>query len=262
MFTTFVNTGSQAAATTWGDLPAIADADIGTRNNHMIPWDQLQLLAVAAFGATMTGARYNSPTINAYGRHQFWPLMQSAVIPDNPRFPDYRNQNFLLPTSEEIGIEASNGAAGAEQETVISFLGTTDWNDRIPSGVQRLTLGFTATYTSLAYAFAPLAQIQFNESIRGGWYSIIGMTLFDPNLLLGRLIFSTGNVTQSGRRMKPGVLGQNAIANRPYMPFDAEFGVYGKFRSTELPQLECFCTNAAAHTLTGRLDVVYTGNAA
>lgn len=246
------------------DLTAAVDTILTTRNNHLIFTDDFRLGLAYGLGQTITDVRLNMPSVNAYGRHHLWPLdgdtVNPATVQDRPAIISYLSQPVVLPQNEEMAWEVSNAAAGAERDSVLAWLFTPDHGYAIPSGLQRLTLRMTyAITTAAAFAWSGAGTLTFAETPRGGWYSVVGLSLFDASTLAGRLIFPRGRA-YNGRILRPGAPAQNAVARRPDRLFDGQLGVYGKFHSFEPVQIEIFSSTAAAHTGEVRLDVVYHGD--
>lgn len=256
---------SGAAAQTNADVPSVNDAIITSRNSHFILTDDFRLMLAAAMSATMTSARLNAPSINAFARHHIWPFdaatVEPAVVVDLPAVADYMDAPIKLPIMEEVGWEVTNTAVIAETFTILNWLMTPDHRaPYVPPGLQRLAIKASYAITSVARAWTGPGAITFAENLRGGWYSIVGMAVEDPNTIAARLLFPRGRM-YDGRVLRPGVLVQNAYIRRPFRKFMGGVGIYGKFHSFEAPQVEILATNAAAHTGDLQLDLVYHGDA-
>lgn len=245
------------------DLTAAVDTILTTRNNHLIFTDDFRLGLAYGIGQTITQLRFNAPSLNAYFRHHVWPLdtgaANPATVPDRPALVDYLSQPLLMPENEEVALEVSNGAAGAERDSALLWLFTPDHQLMIPTGMIRLTARATyAITTASAFAWSGAGVFTFAENLRGGWYSVVGFNVFDAGTVAARLIFPRGK-PYDGRILRPGVLAQQATGNRPDPRFMGRIGVYGKFHSFEPVQVEIFSNTAAAHTGECRLDLVYHG---
>lgn len=255
-----VNTGAAAANT---DMTALTDTILTTRNNHLIFTDDFRLGLAYALGQTITQVRLNMPSINAYFRHHVWPLdtgaANPATVPDRPALVDYLTMPMVLPQNEEMAWEVSNGAAGAERDSLFAWLFTPDHRNDIPMGITRQVA--RATYsitTAAAFAWSGASNFTFAENLRGGWYSVVGFYVFNASALCARLIFPRAK-QYNGRILRPGTIIQNATGNRPAERFGGRLGVWGKFHSFEPVQVEIAANTAAAHTGECRLDLVYHG---
>ena len=258
MFHTLAYSSSLAAAADFAAVSAIADPAFTARNNRFIMTDDVKLLMAFYLAAAARRARFNSPTWNAYGRHQIFPYYRSATIPDDPRVADYRDWDLRVPQNEEFGLEGSNDAGAGDQATGFLWVAPVGQNLNIPRGVHRFTARATYTITSVANTWTGPGALTFAENLRGGQYAIVGAAGEDANTLCARLIFPNGN-NFAGRSMRPGFLLNNAAGRVPFDGFRGGLGQYGSFHSFETPQIEIFSVNAAAHTGELRLDLVYLG---
>lgn len=258
MFTVLAYFENLGAAAADSDVNAVSDQEWTQRNNHFIFTDEVRLLGTFVHAASVTRARLNVPSLNAYARHQLWPIHRSATIPSDPRLGDYRNFPLRLPQNEELAVEGSNDAGAGEDFWSYFWLGTSNWNMQLPSALQRFTARATYAITSVDSAWSPLGNLTFAENLRGGMYAVLGMNVFDANAMLARLVFPRGN-TYGGRRMRPGCLVQNAVGDTPNPMFMGGLGLWGTFHSFEPPQVEILANNAAAHTGEVRLDLAYLG---
>lgn len=262
-----------AAAQTNVDVPAIADPVITQQQSHYVFTDDFRLGLALAASATLTAMRMNAPSINAFGRHQIWPIEDSGVQPYVPtdlvQVANYLRQPIQLPQNEQIAWEVSNTAVVAEDFLVLMWVFTPDHQFDVPRGIQRLSVRFKpgASFTapsaitpSAAYTWTGGTQISFEQNLRGGWYSVVNLWSVDPNAVACRLIFPRAR-QYDGRVLRPGVITQHAQTRRPSPLLTAGLGVLGKFHSFEPPQIEILTTDAAAHNPDLRMDLVYHGEA-
>lgn len=240
------------------DVAAVADAEFSTRNSHYIFTEQYNLLAAYHGGATATEARFNAPSLNALARAQIWPPNVSATILADPNIFDLRDSPMPLPENEEIAIEASNAAAGAEQTHVFLWIAPPGWNMNVPRGLQKMVIAATGAVAGTANVWGTLGNLTFSENLRGGWYTIWGMQCFDAGTLAARLILSKPFIHQ-GRKFRPGIICQEARANKPWMAQMGGLGVFGKFHSFEPPQIEIMANATAASAQVIRLGVTWHG---
>jgi hypothetical protein len=244
------------------DMTAAVDTVFTARNNHYIFSEPYNIIALAALGANMTRVRSNIPTWNAIGRHMVHPVRRSATIPDLPAVQDLRDFPLSLPQNEEVAWEESNNlGAATERETLFIWLATQDWSRNITRGTQLIMLRATATITTIANTWSGLNAITMVDSIRGGWYTVVGSVVQAANTLAFRFFFPRSNY-QGGRQLRPGSLAQDAIGNYFWDQQMGYLGAWGRFHSFELPQIEVYATAAASTAHEIRLLVAYEGGGA
>jgi hypothetical protein len=257
---------SGAAAQTNVDVPAVADPVLTQQQSHFIFTDDFRLGVALAASATLTEMRMNMPSMNAYARHQIWPIESSGVQPyvvtDLVQVADYRRNMIRLAQNEQMAFEGTNTAIVAEDFVVLVWLFTPDHQFTIPDGIQRLSIraNLTANINAAAYAWTGPGVLNFEQQLRGGWYSIVGINALVANLIALRMIFPRAK-QYDGRVLRPATLAQNAVTRRPNSIFDGGMGVYGKFHSFEPPQVEVLATAAGNMNPDIRLDIVYHGEA-
>src|SRR5262245_35173909 len=240
-------------------LSRVVDGEFTSRGTTDFIFTEPYQMVLAYYQAvTATRARLNMPTINGIGRHQLWPVEVSATIPDRPGHQDFRDYPVPLAEHEQLIVEGSNGAAGADQANCFLWVAPPSWSRNLPRGIRRLTVRATAAATGVANAWSGDAALTFADNIKGGWYSCVGMQIFDAGVLGARLNFRNGNVV-NGRKLLPGTLGTEATANTPAPIFMGGLGVWGRFHSFEPPTLQVLATGAGATTTEVRLDLVFHG---
>ena len=245
------------------DLQAITDTVLAVRNSHIIFTDPFQLFLAYAAGDTLKEMRLNAPTLNAYCRHQIWPIEQTGATPaqasDRPALVNYMSSPIVLPQNEEIAWEVTNGAAGAEVTAMLMWLMTPDHQWGIPGGIQRIVARATYSIVATANVWSGAQTITFEQTLRGGWYSVVGLAVEDPHSIAARLVFPRAK-QYVGRVLRPGCLVQSSFANRPAPEFMGRIGPYGKFHSFEPAQIEILAVTTATQAGDIRLDMVYHGD--
>lgn len=250
---------STAAAASDDQINAVADPEFTTRNNRFIFTEPYNMIGIFGNGASMTRARLNVPEINAIARHQIWPVERSATIPDEPGWQDYRDYPMQMPVNEEVSVESTNDLAmGTEIHNFFIWLAPPSWNRNLPRGIRRLTIRVTGAVAGVAQAWSALGNLTFAENLRGGWYSIIGAQCFDAGTLALRFVFAKPFI-HMGRKLRPGIICQEAIGNTPLREQFGGLGVFGHFHSFEPPQIEILANATAASTQEIRLDLVWHG---
>lgn len=241
------------------DVAAVPDDIFSRRNSHYIFSERYRILAAFVNGVSVTDARLNVPTVNAFGRHHIWPLEQSATIPDWPGIADYRDDPLSIPLREELAVEGSNNDIGAQQFNALLWLGDDKWNRNLPKGQQRLVVRATGAVAGVAASWSGVGAIAFAENLRGGYYSLVGAQCFCAGVLAIRFQFPR-NDPAGAKALRPGILCTEAIANSPLRENKGGFGVLGTFDSDEPPQIQIFSNATGAKTQEIRLDLVYHGN--
>lgn len=256
--------GNFASTTTLGNLPAVTDTILTTRNNDFIVTDDFRLGLAYGLGSTITELRFNWPTLNAYGFHQIYEYdYQGTTIPlppDRPALIDYISQPMVVPKDEQLDVQITNAPATTEQDTLLVWLFTPNHSYAIPAGIQRLTIRATYAFTpAAAYAWSGAQVLTFETTFRGGWYYIVGMDVFDAKGVAARLIFPKGT-PYNGRVLRPGVICRSVISNRSAERFIGRLGVFGFFNSFEQPYIEVLANAASALAGKCAFDVVYAGD--
>lgn len=256
-----------SSAATLAQLTALTDTVLTTRGNDLIATDDFRLGLAYGLGSSITELRANWPTLNAYGYHQFHKYdiqgTTDPLPPDLPALIDYMSQPIVVPKDEQLDIQISNSPGTTEQDLLALWLFTPGHQLTIPTGVQRIALRATYTFTpGTAYVWSGAQDLTFETTFRGGWYYVVGMDVIDPHALVARLIFPK-NTPYNGRVLRPGCIVRQTTTTRPADRFMGRLGVYGFFNSFELPYIEIVSTNASAHTsIPCVFDVVYMGDSA
>ncbi len=243
-------------------LAGVADPIFSRRgtNNNFIFTQRYRILGAFYHAASATRARLNSPTLNAIGRMQVWPVERSATIPDDPGWLDVRPYPVDIPQNEEVGVEGSNDlGAATEQSQMFLWVAPPSHDLNLPRGQQRLIVRATGAVAGVAQSWSGLGNIVFAENLRGGWYTLLGAQCFDAGTLALRFIFPAAQFG-AGSNLRPGILCQEAIGNKPLPANMGGFGAMGRFHSFEPPQIEIFANATAASAQEIRLDLVYHGD--
>ena len=248
-----------AAGAADSDLDAVPDPEFSRRNDHFITTEPFNMIAAMYMAASATRARFNIPTINAIGRHQFWPVNRSATVNSDPRVQDFRDYPMPLPMNEELAVEGSNNlACMTENSTLFAWIAPPTWNRNLPRGLQRLVVRATGAVAGVAQSWSALGNLTFAENLRGGWYSLVGAGCFDAGTLALRFVFPRPYIYQ-GRKLRPGIVCDEAIGNIIWSPQFGGLGEFGRFHSFEPPQIEIYANASAASTQEIRLDLIYHG---
>jgi hypothetical protein len=200
-------------------------------------------------GASLTAVQINTPSLRYVGLPFVGPVNLALVVPSPPNVTDWGPQGPPIPTVDAISAVHTLGGGAPENELTalwFSFGGAS-----IPGGpIYRLR--FTATITAVTGTWVTGALIP-DTTLPQGTYSVVGMDAFGTNLALARLIFP-------GSFFRPGVLARATTGTVGWPGFtDGRMGVYGSFKSVNLPNLEILAVGAnTAQTVF--LDLVRTGD--
>jgi len=208
-----------------------------------------KLFAGYAAGANITAVRINTPSLRYVGLPFLGPLNTTLTVPSPPNVTLWGENGPTLPTVDAISAEHSLGGAAPENELTVLFFKF--GGAPVPGGpIYRIR--FTATITGVTGAWASGAMTP-DSTLPQGTYSVGGMDAQGTNLVAARLIFP-------GSFFRPGCLARNAVGGLPDRMFtDGTFGVYGSFKSVNLPNLEILVSGAnTAQTVF--LDLVRTGD--
>lgn len=259
MFHLLANGGDLGAAAANVTVPNLTDDVFIARNNGYIFTEQWASAGLFAQGATITRVRSNVPKLNAFNRHHIFPLNQSATIPSNPQMQDMRKEPLAYPMNEVFLWEGSNGAAGAEQCRVLSWLVGPDWTTEFPEHLQRLTVRATGAAVGTANDWGLLSAITFaDQDLRGGVYSIIGCQCFDAGSIAFRFRFPRQRDV-NGRKLRPGGMCMEAVGNIPHPIMSGGLGEWGRFHTFEPPTIQILANAAGASAQELRLDLLYLG---
>jgi hypothetical protein len=224
-----------AGAQTDTDLAAANDNIIFIQNNHFIPQTDASIVWASTFGASVSRAKFQSPKIRQTNT--------AYIRPMNQNLSPVSNQNImLLPAGrlvarglEELSCLVSDTAGGVVQSVAFGLLA-----NYIPPPIGDV-YNFRATGTTAAtpnvWTAAPLT---FEVTPPVGTYAVIGAECISATARAFRLIFD-------GMYYRPGFVGiPNVQARLQQNSYYGMFGVWGYFRTTNLPRLEVFCGAADA----------------
>lgn len=260
-----INAGTNA------DVAAITDPNFSARGgtggaDHWIFTEPYNLVAVAAAAATLTAAQLYDATLNAINIPQVYPPILSITPPTNPQIMDLRANPVPLPMNEEVALQASAGAGGAEPVYGLLWIMPSGAGGNPQPPVQpsmqnpRVLALFTSTIVLTAGVWSPFTNIAFTNPLKGGAYQVNGCTLVCAKSLAYKLNFVKAPLYM-GRKLYPGGLVENAYGNVPLRFGPGWLGPLGRFNNFELPQISVLgTTTTASATYTGYMDLTYLGN--
>jgi hypothetical protein len=251
-----------AAATTLGDLQAVSDPIFTQRNGHFTFTDPLKLLAAQASSAAPIEALIKSPTWNAQTLFNVDPLTAGVAQPNPPIVMFLNDYLPVIPQDEEVQVQMTDATATANTLTGGLWVATPDWSMNVPKGIGPLAVfpaRFSFTATLAANVWSGLGPIVFEQALRAGWYAVVGAKIYATAALYFRVQFPRSTL-YNGRALRPGDCTSSAIGAQAWytnLYVTSPFGVWGKFHTFELPQVEMYATAAAAsNTYNGRLMLV------
>jgi hypothetical protein len=255
------NLSSDTASGTNTDFVAATDPDFSQRNSHYIFTEPYKLLSVFAVGASLSRGRFQVPTWNAIGEFTIFGVGTSLEPNSNMQFDQWLWCPPPIPMMEEFQVQMSNTGAGGAIENAAVLIGTTDWNQNLPTGRMCIQIRASFTVTHTLNGWSGPQSITLSQSLRGGVYAVVGAQLQADDAVWFRLIFPRYRLYH-GRKLRPGFLVQNAVGQPIGLPLDNwpfTFGEWGRFHTFELPQCETFGTAADSTTCQLFLWLVYLG---
>ena len=226
---------SQDTAAALTQVAALSDQHITTDGDDiLVPEWAPNLVGVCAIGATLAQAQISSPSLRQRTLIDVNPLNLGAEpLGAEAWMPMFENPVPLEP-GEGVRALVAEGAAGAEQETVLVWFASE--MEAIPAGDIE-TIRCTATATLVAYAWS-LASLTLSQQLRAGTYAIVGMRAECAGGLAARLVIP-------GSAFRPGVIAYDTISDRAPPEFSpGAVGVYGTFDHRFIPQVEFLSVSA------------------
>jgi hypothetical protein len=251
------------------DMVAIPDSSFSARggtagNAHWIFTEQYSLMAIFGAGATITQLQLFDSTYNAINIPQVYPINEAITPLTNPNVMDLRQQPWPLPMNEEIAMQCSGGAGGAEPDYALIWIAPAGGGGMPAPAPNTLTTprlyaNVTATAVLTATAWSPFVPITFINPLKGGAYQINGAWWVVPHSLAYKHNFVKAPLYQ-GRKLFPGSLTENAYGNVPLRFGTMWMGPHGRFNNFELPQVSFLgTTSEGSATYNGILDLTYLG---
>lgn len=227
------------------DTAAITDGYASLQNGHYLLPKSLWTLFAGAYGANITRARLNAPTLRQVVLPQIQPLNVSLAPVTTTPLAIYPGGSFLIQAVDELAAELTNGGGAAEREHLL--LGVGDRNFNVPQG-QQFTLRATGTITAVSNTWTN-GTFTLDAGLPAGRYSIVGASFVGANLLAARFVPIDGG-------MRPGAVAQATDAIIPSPIFrSGRLGEWLQFEHTAMPTLDIMATGAnTAQTI--YIDVV------
>lgn len=245
-FTVVAWSESQDTSAVLTQVAALADQHVTTSGDDvLVPDFAPNLVGVFAAGATISQAQLTSPSLRKSTQYDVNPINIGAEpLTPTPFHNRFATPRALIP-GEGLRALVAEGAAGAEQETVIAFLSSGEMGS-VSGEVQ--TIRCTNGSTLVGYAWT-LGALTLTQQLEAGRYAIVGMRAQSAGLIAARLVIP-------GSAYRPGCIGYDASSDAELSVFRyGALGSWGEFEHTFPPQCE-FLSVSADTAQTVWLDVV------
>jgi hypothetical protein len=223
------------------DMPALTDDVLTISNGHFLLQQPLDLVWAAAMSATLNRVRIVSPSNRQITLPFIRPVMPTATPPTDPNVADYRQYPFRVNALEELAMEGTSDIAMGT-ERAHTLIGLQSNFEPTPSG-RIYTMRGTSVTASVANSWTTIVTT-WADVLPEGSYAVVGLAYNGTTAIAARLIFED-------QIFRPGGLGLAAVGDRTHDMFrKGRLGVWGRFRSTALPQVQVLNGGAVSvHTL-------------
>lgn len=241
--------GSLANSLTNTALTPVSDTLLGTRGSTLVAPENLIFRRAFGFGATLTEARINVPSMRAITLPRLYPVEKASAVSNNPPILDWNDFGPTVLAGEGIGIDATTTTGGSNPDATYGLLWVGRPLEQAPVG---------PVYTMKATAAAALsagvwvnATPTMEQDLPAGRYAIIGCDAYGTGLVAARFAFP-------GQLMRPGILCQQAAGE-----FDqgeqrfGKLGKFGEFTNIALPTMDFLGATGTAQTI--YMDLVKIG---
>lgn len=249
MFTIGAYSESQDSGGVLVNVAALADQSLTTQGDDIIVPDWAsKLMGVFPIGATITLCQMTSPTLRKGLLLDVNPLNVGAepLVP-TPFCSRFENPLQLEP-GEGLRALVAEGAAGAEQDSVLVWLGNEI--TALPAGEIK-TVRCTSATTLTAYAWTA-CTLTFSQQLEAGEYALVGMKGISAGAIACRAILP-------GSAHRPGAIAYDAEGDKSLDIFrEGRLGDWGHFRHQYPPTVEFLSVSADTAEVV-YLDLVKVG---
>jgi len=234
-FSVVAYTESQDTAGVLTEVAAATDQHITTDGDDiLVPEWAPNLAAVCAIGATISRAQISSPSLRQRTLLDVSPLNIGAEPLGAQAYMPMFERPITLEPGEGLRALVAEGAAGAEQETVLVWLASE--MEGVPEGdIEQIRCTSATTLTAFSWS---LCTLTLSQQLRAGTYAIVGMRAISAGALAARLVIP-------GSQFRPGVVGYDAESDyAPEIFRPGALGVYGTFDHRFIPQVEFLSVSA------------------
>jgi hypothetical protein len=231
MFSVVVWSESQDTSGALTTVAAVTDQHITYDGDDiLVPSFAPNLVGVMGIGATISRCQISSPTLRRGLIYDVEPVNIAAGPNDPPAWHNRFINPLPLTVGEGLRAFVAEGAAGAEQDSVVAFLEGD--HTAAPSG-QIQTVRATSATTLTAYAWSQ-CPLTLSQQLEAGTYEIVGMRAMSANAIAARLIMP-------GSQFRPGVIAVNDAEETGDTVFRyGNLGSFGQFEHTFVPSVEFF----------------------
>jgi len=216
------------------DVAALSDQVLAISNGHFLPQEDWNLIFAATMGATVQRTRIVSPSNRQVTLPFIRPTILGATPLTNPGIAWYADNPFRVRGLEELSVEHSQGAAGAERATIL--IGLQRAFEPVPRG-DEFTMRGTGTSTLVVNVWNSVPVV-WADSLPAGEYVVTGFEAIGTTIQGARLTFEN-------QVERPGQLGNALVSSRSFWPFyGTQLGAWGRFKPTRMPMVEVLA-NAA-----------------
>lgn len=222
-------------------IAALADPYLPFSGSGFLPNLDLKLWCAFALGATMNRAKIQNADLLAVNPLNIRPINLGATPLSDPELFELLPNPVLLSGQEEFDAFANQTSAGAEIETVLTWL-----SPGLPKPIAQspiYVIRATSTTAAVSGAWSQIAYA-LDQGLPAGEYAIIMSNVISANAIAHRWIFD-----DSG--LRPGFL-SSALETDKISRYLKEYrlGEAGRFVTYSLPRLEVLAGGAdASHTI-------------
>lgn len=226
-------------------INAVQDNQLTISNNNFVLPKQAKLLWAAGFGTNLNRLRLNTPKMRYVSLPSLVPINAANVVPANPNIVDYVDENIILDTIDEVGVQGTHTDAAPQALTALLAFG---FGFREVPAQPVFRVRATATITQVAGSWVN-GNMTFDQTLPRGTYHVVGLDVVGANCTAARLVFAGGGY-------RPGTICRDTAASNKHRLFDSHrLGVFGTFDSINTPSLDIFALGAGA-TQTVFLDLI------
>lgn len=253
------NSTTADGSTAWADVPAVSDAVLGLRNNHLVPTKDLALMAAAAQGTNLTNARISTPTTIVSPEHirPINTLAVAGIFPSNPAYVPLMQNPPRMRGAEEIVVELRNAASAA----VTVGLWLSSQFEPAPAGEAfwlRFTMQTPPPTNPGTGVWSAISVVWEKTSLPAGRYAILGMDGWTNAVDVAARFPVCARLVIPGQVERPGTILLTTPADlTPLFVRDNSLGVWGYFDALLPPSIEILCRTGGAMTgFEGNIKVV------
>lgn len=219
------------------DVNAVTDLILRQSNNHHVLDIDRFLIWAAAICPDLQRSRITLPKFRQYTLPFIRPVIDDTVRANPLQVADYRDAPFVLPTREEVAIEATHDNAGSVID--VALLALARGTLRPAPGGEVYTMRGTGGTAAVAGSWTATA-VTWPDTLPAGRYACVGFEAISANCRAARLVFED-------QVDRPGVVGiEDVNQQAPSMFRKGGLGVWGEFDSDRMPNIEVLAAAADA----------------